>query len=115
MENKVTQRSTTSIYVPPAAIVSSDVTVALKAGLINEVVEDADLVAAAERLIAKLANKSPLGLRRMKVLVNGGLEQSQESAVRLELALFKVHARSLDMQEGLAAFEEKRTPRFSGQ
>jgi enoyl-CoA hydratase/carnithine racemase len=86
----------------------------LEAGLVNEVVDDAELVAATERLVAKLATKSPLVLRRMKALVDDGLEQPSETALRLELLASEVHSHSHDMREGLAAFEEKRKPRFMG-
>lgn len=84
------------------------------AGLVNEVVNDADLLPAAARLVAKLVGKSPLVLRRMKALVDDGLEQPVETALRLELLASEVHAHSHDMKEGLAAFEEKRAPRFLG-
>ncbi len=84
------------------------------AGLVNEVVSGDDLVAATGRLVAKLANKSPLVLRRMKALVDDGLEQPSAQALRLELLASEVHALSADMAEGLAAFAEKRTPRFTG-
>lgn len=83
-------------------------------GLVNEVVPDGELTAAVERFVAKLANKSPLGLARMKQLVDDGLNQPQDTALRLELLAFDLHASSEDMQEGLAAFEQKRTPQFKG-
>lgn len=86
----------------------------LEAGLVNEVVDDAELDAAAARLVAKLATKSPLVLRRMKALVDDGLEQPSETALRLELLASEVHGHSHDLREGLAAFEEKRKPRFLG-
>jgi enoyl-CoA hydratase/carnithine racemase len=83
-------------------------------GLVNEVVPDGELTAAVDRFVAKLANKSPLGLARMKQLVDDGLNQPQDTALRLELLAFDLHASSEDMQEGLAAFEQKRTPQFKG-
>jgi enoyl-CoA hydratase/carnithine racemase len=83
-------------------------------GLVNEVVPDAELTTAIERLVAKLATKSPLGLARMKYLVDDGLNQSEDTALRLELSVFDLHAVSEDMQEGLAAFQQKRTPQFKG-
>ncbi len=86
----------------------------LACGLVNEVVDDADLAAATERLIAKLAAKSSLVLRRMKALVADGLEQPSDVALRQELLVSEVHAFSHDMKEGLAAFEEKRKPNFIG-
>jgi enoyl-CoA hydratase len=83
-------------------------------GLINEVVDDGELTAAVESLVAKLASKSSLVLRRMKALVSDGLEQPKDVALRLELLVSEVHAHSHDMKEGLAAFEEKRKPTFIG-
>lgn len=96
----------TGEFVPAADLVA--------AGLVNEVVEDADLIPAVERLVGKLATKSPLVLRRMKALVDDGLEQPRATALRLELLASELHAQSHDMKEGLAAFEEKRKPRFTG-
>lgn len=84
------------------------------AGLVNEVVNDAGLVAAAESLVAKLTAKSPLVLRRMKALVDDGLEQPVAVALRQELLASEVHAHSHDLKEGLAAFAEKRKPNFIG-
>ena len=84
------------------------------AGLVNRVVDDAELLDAAAQFVARLRNKSPLVLRRMKALVDDGLEQPVETALRLELLASEVHAHSHDMKEGLAAFEEKRKPRFIG-
>lgn len=83
-------------------------------GLVNEVVDDAELTAAVERLVAKLGAKSSLVLRRMKALVADGLEQPKDVALRLELLASEVHAHSHDMKEGLAAFEQKRKPSFIG-
>jgi len=83
-------------------------------GLVNEVVDDADLVATTERLVMKLCAKSSLVLRRMKALVNDGLEQPLDVALRQELLASELHAFSHDMNEGLAAFEEKRKPKFLG-
>ena len=84
------------------------------AGLVNEVVDDDALITATEALVAKLANKSPLVLRRMKALVDDGLEQPAAVALRQELLASEVHAYSHDLKAGLAAFEEKRKPRFTG-
>ena len=96
----------TGEFVPAEELVS--------AGLVNEVLEDADLLAGAGRIVARLRDKSPLVLRRMKALVDDGLEQPIETALRLELLASEVHSHSHDMKEGLAAFEEKRKPNFTG-
>jgi enoyl-CoA hydratase/carnithine racemase len=86
----------------------------LAMGLVNEVVPDAELTSAVECVVEKLATKSPVGLARMKQLVDDGLNQPEETALRLELLAFDLHSTSEDMQEGLTAFEQKRTPQFKG-
>jgi enoyl-CoA hydratase/carnithine racemase len=83
-------------------------------GLVNEVVDDEQLVEAVGRLVEMLAGKSPLSLRRMKQLVEDGLAQPVEGAVRLELLASEAHMHSRDMAEGLEAFANKRRPVFTG-
>lgn len=83
-------------------------------GLVNRVVPDAELPAATAELVERLAGRSPVGLERMKRMVDDGLEQPLDGALSHELALNALHARSEDRNEGLAAFNEKRTPRFTG-
>ena len=83
-------------------------------GLVNQVVDDADLIVAAEKLVETLEVKSPLGIARMKRLVDDSFDQSLEAALRNEIALFELHAHSHDRAEGLAAFAEKRPPKFTG-
>jgi enoyl-CoA hydratase/carnithine racemase len=87
----------------------------VEAGLVNQVVDPDELEAATQALVDKIASKSPLGLRRMKALVDDGLQQPVETALRLELLASEVHSHSADQREGLLAFEEKRAPRFIGQ
>lgn len=50
----------------------------------------------------------------MKLLVDHGLEQTRDIALRSELLAGELHAHSYDMNEGLKAFVEKRSPRFKG-
>jgi enoyl-CoA hydratase/carnithine racemase len=50
----------------------------------------------------------------MKALVDDGLEQPVSVALRQELLVSEVHAYSDDLKEGLAAFEAKRKPNFTG-
>lgn len=85
-----------------------------QAGLVNEVVDDAQLIDVVNKVVAAMATKSPLGLARMKALVNDGLQQPVEVALRQELLMTALHEHSHDMREGLAAFEQKRAPRFTG-
>ncbi len=83
-------------------------------GLVNQVAPDDGLTEALADLVGTLAEKSPIGLRRMKRMIDDGQEQSLASALRYELAINAQHATSYDREEGLAAFAEKRKPRFEG-
>lgn len=83
-------------------------------GLVNQVVPAAELQARVQALAEKIATKSPLGLARMKRVADRALDGTQEDALRHELLEFRAHERSHDMREGLAAFAEKRAPRFEG-
>lgn len=83
-------------------------------GLVTEVVADDALDTAVEALVAKLADKSPLGLARLKQLVDDGLDQPVEVAMRAEQLMSALHNFSADRAEGLAAFTEKRAPHFTG-
>lgn len=83
-------------------------------GGVSQVVEDGELAREVERLVEKIVAKSPLGLRRMKALVDQGVDLPLNAALANERLTNEIHASSHDMQEGLAAFAEKRRPNFLG-
>ena len=83
-------------------------------GLVNEVVADAELVERTQALAQKLAAKSPIVLSRMKRVANEATDKSARDALRDEELELRNHQRSWDIQEGLAAFTEKRKPQFRG-
>lgn len=83
-------------------------------GLVNLVVPGAELADKAEALARRIAAHSPAGIAQMKRLIDDGLQQPLDGALRLEQVAMAAHAHSRDLQEGLAAFREKRVPRFDG-
>lgn len=82
-------------------------------GLINEVVPDNDLHHRVSALAEELTSRSPRVLASFKRLIDDGLEQPIALAARTASQSLAVHVHSnTDMQEGLAAFQDKREPKF---
>jgi enoyl-CoA hydratase len=82
-------------------------------GLVNEVAHD-DLDVRVQSLTDQIATKSSLVLERMKGLVEGATRLTSAQALEAELRASDLHMTSRDRNEGLAAFAEKRTPRYLG-
>ncbi len=83
-------------------------------GLINDIVPADKLAGEVEALAAKITAKSPLVIRRMKHLVDDGLDSSLAVALRAETKAWEAHALAEDFKEGLTAFSEKREPDYKG-
>ncbi|WP_321922982.1 enoyl-CoA hydratase/isomerase family protein [Burkholderia sp. BCC1998] len=83
-------------------------------GLVSEVHPDADLSDAAMKLAGRIAEKSPIVLRRMKEVARTSADKRRDDALLHEQVMLRRHLRSFDLQEGLQAFAEKRAPRFQG-
>lgn len=84
-------------------------------GLVNQVVADDELCDAAAGMAGTLAAHSPLGLRRIKLLLRRSLDLNLREAVHGEIDAFASYAHSADLAEGLSAFAQKRQPVFTGQ
>jgi enoyl-CoA hydratase len=83
-------------------------------GLISQVVPAAELAAAVDALLAKLAAKSRVGLTRVKHLANATQVMDLETGLRHEIDVVHPYATTEpDATEGLIAFKEKRKPNFS--
>jgi enoyl-CoA hydratase/carnithine racemase len=85
---------------------------ALRMGLANWVVPDAELTSRLTQLAGELAAKSPAVLRRMKEAAFVA-QRHLSSDMELQGALEHLRTNAEVVGEGLRAFAEKRPPRFS--
>ncbi len=83
-------------------------------GLVSEVVEDDALRARAAELAAQLASMPTRGVGMTKRLFDRAGESTLEEQLELEAQLQSAATQTEDFREGVAAFLEKRDPRFSG-
>ncbi|WP_246989755.1 enoyl-CoA hydratase-related protein [Halorientalis marina] len=86
-------------------------------GLVNDVVPPTELEARAYELAGSIASNAPRSLVGMKKIIRAFLDQSTLSPAEQEwvFGLRQEAYESDDHSEGLAAFEEDRTPEFEGQ
>jgi 2-(1,2-epoxy-1,2-dihydrophenyl)acetyl-CoA isomerase len=83
-------------------------------GLVTRVVEDADLAAETDALAAELAAGPTAAIGLTKQLIGRSLESSLDDQLDEEARLQTIAAAGDDFAEGVAAFLEKRPPRFTG-
>src|SRR5450432_420336 len=85
---------------------------ALGIGLVNEVIAPEALDARARSFAALLAGRSAPGLAAIKRIVYEGIDLPLAEGLRIERAALPGILGSADYAEGLAAFAERRPPRF---
>jgi 2-(1,2-epoxy-1,2-dihydrophenyl)acetyl-CoA isomerase len=85
---------------------------ALDWGLVTEVVADAELPERADALAQEMASTSRTSNGTVKRLLLGTFRTGLEEQMELEGRYIADSARSADGQEGIAAFVEKRAPKF---
>jgi methylglutaconyl-CoA hydratase len=91
-----------------------DAATALRLGLVSQVVPKTQLKAAVAALVAELEAGGPLALVQAKRAIDRGFGRPMPEALAVERAGYEAVLGSADRNEGLAAFAEKRPPRFRG-
>ncbi|MGH7507766.1 MAG: enoyl-CoA hydratase/isomerase family protein [Longimicrobiales bacterium] len=92
-----------------------DAVEAERIGLVDRVVDDAELEASTTELARTLAGYSPIALQLAKTAVRSAMEAPLTAGLALERELFITAFGSDDRREGVQAFLEKRAPEFRGQ
>jgi enoyl-CoA hydratase len=83
-------------------------------GLVNRVVPGDQLVEEALRLANEIAKRPPLAVRIGKEMVNHAHESFLQDGIAAERRSFYFFFNTQDQKEGMAAFLEKREPKWSG-
>ncbi|MCU1362148.1 MAG: Enoyl-CoA hydratase/isomerase [Ilumatobacteraceae bacterium] len=83
-------------------------------GLINRAVPRAEVLAQAQELATELAAGAPLAIRWTKYSVNKALKHAMNLVFDVSIAFELTSMKSADHREGIAAFNEKRKPKFTG-
>lgn len=88
---------------------------ALQDGLVLKVTYRKELVVAAMDLAYDIAQRAPLANKQAKWAINKGLDTSLERGLDIEREAYGRIISTKDRLEGLAAFQEKRSAKFTGE
>ena len=81
-------------------------------GIIDKVCEPTALLDEARKMAHTIARKAPLAVSRAKQLMRDSQQAALLSGLRMEIEAFLQLFASADREEGMAAFLEKREPKF---
>jgi enoyl-CoA hydratase len=83
-------------------------------GLVNRVVEPADLVETTLSIARRIAANGPLAVRQAKQAIHRGLQMSVWDGLAFEIEAYNRLVGTEDRREGVLAFNERRKPAFRG-
>jgi 2-(1,2-epoxy-1,2-dihydrophenyl)acetyl-CoA isomerase len=87
---------------------------ALEWGIVNRVVADSELAASAQALATEMADGPTAAFGAAKRLVRESFNNTLETHLQAEARSIADRSRTAESREGIAAFLEKRPPRFRG-
>ena len=88
-----------------------DAAEALRIGLVNAVIPQAELLDAALKMAGQIAKNAPIAVRACKKAVNEGMQVSIDKAVEIEEKLFGCCFETHDQVEGMACFLSREKPK----
>lgn len=91
-----------------------DAQAALRIGLVNQVVPQAELMQAAEALANRICAAAPLSVQGVKEAAYRGIEVPLAEGLKIEAEIMAKIGASEDAKEGPRAFGEKRKPEWKG-
>jgi 2-oxoglutaroyl-CoA hydrolase len=83
-------------------------------GLITQAVPNDELDKAVAALAGELAERAPLALRTLKMVLDRGADAPLEAALELERKAYAWLRSTHDYAEGVTSFLEKRSPKYTG-
>jgi enoyl-CoA hydratase len=87
---------------------------AFRIGLVNKVVEDGEVLKAAEKFASQIIANAPIAVEMIKDAMETGKDLPLEQAVQYSQKNCAICFSTRDMQEGMSAFLEKRKANFTG-
>lgn len=87
---------------------------ALRIGLVNKVVPQAELMDAVMKLAKTITKKAPIAVQLAKAAINRGINCDVVTGISYEAEVFGLCFATADQKEGMKAFIEKRKPTFEG-
>lgn len=83
-------------------------------GMVNRLCAPGQVVEEALETARRIADNAPISVRQAKHAIHFGLQMDLASAMMFEIEAYNRLVPTADRREGIASFNEKRKPRFTG-
>jgi len=83
-------------------------------GIVSEIVPDVEVERRAVEMARQIADLPPLAIQQAKEAVLRGMDAALDAGLAIETRASQILFSSQDQKEGMAAFIEKRKPKFRG-